>query len=87
LLGRLRADLRLTFLKEPLQMKKVSLFAEETFRYLPFETGDSTYHFLSAGLTFDFDDHVSLGLTYRNGEDAPNFKDIDTFGLAFGLKF
>ncbi|MCP5059105.1 MAG: porin family protein [bacterium] len=87
LLGRLRADVRLTFLQKPLRMKKVSLFAEETFRYLPLERGDSTYQFLTAGLTFELDDHVSLGLTYKNGEDAPNFEDIDTFGLALGLKF
>ncbi|MCP5056278.1 MAG: porin family protein [bacterium] len=87
LLGRLRADWSIGYVAHQLGFKSVTLFAENTFRYLPLEDGDDTHNFFRAGLNFKLNEHLSLTFDYKNGEDAPAFEDISTWGAGLGVKF
>jgi len=40
-----------------------------------------------AGLEFLVVKNVSIGLTYRVGEDAPNFKQAQALGGTIGIRF
>jgi hypothetical protein len=70
-----------------LGLDEVSLFLDDKFHALPEEQGEDTYNFAVVGMEFLLGENVNVGLTYKNGEDAPNFKDIETFGVSIGVKF
>jgi hypothetical protein len=84
---RVRADIKLNFISRPLGFKRTLLFADNTFYYLPLESGPRTPNFLMSGLEFDLSSDIGLAFTYKNGKSAPNFERVHTFGAAFTIRF
>lgn len=87
LVGRVRAEIYLNFLRDPLRVQDAVLFVDNTYRFLPLEDGDDSFNYFVAGLSFRFNEYVGLEITYKNGEDAPLFDDIETFGVSIGVRF
>lgn len=86
LLGRAKVNVFLERIARVLRIDSVLLSADNTFYYLPLED-DRTHNLFVAELEFRFNEIVSFGLAYQNGEAAPNFHDIETFGGTIGVRF
>lgn len=82
-----RAQLLLNLVTQALGLHETSIFVDNTFYYLPLEGRNSTHNFLVAGIEFLVTENVSIGLTYKVGEEAPNFEQIKTFGGTIGIRF
>ena len=67
-------------------IQSIDLFADDSFYLLPLEKRDS-FNFVNAGVIFNFTDRFSFTVDYKAGADAPDFKKIDTFRGAIGVKF
>lgn len=55
--------------------------------HLPLEKSDDWHNFFEAELVVPLSGGVSFGLTYKVGEESPNFDHIDTFGGNIGIVF
>ena len=86
LLVRGRAQLLLNLIAQALGLHEVSIFVDNTLFHEPLEKKD-IHNFLVAGLQFLVSENISIGFTYKVGEDAPNFKQIETFGGTIGVRF
>jgi hypothetical protein len=82
-----RAQLLLNLITQLLGLYETSIFVDNTFYYLPLEGRKGTHNFLVAGIEFLVTEKVSIGLTYKIGEEAPIFKEITTFGGTIGIRF
>lgn len=82
-----RAQLLLNLVTQALGLHETSIFVDNTFYYLPLEGRNGTHNFLVAGIEFLVTKNVSIGLTYKVGEEAPNFEQIKTFGGTIGIRF
>jgi hypothetical protein len=82
-----RAQLLLNLVTQALGLQETSIFLDNTFYYLPLEGRNDTHNFLVAGIEFLVTENVSVGLTYKIGEEAPNFEQIKTFGGTIGIRF
>lgn len=87
LIGRGRAQILLNFFAQAMGLREASIFVDNTFYFLPLEDKDDTHNFLVAGLQFQVTKDVTIGLTYKVGEEAPNFEKIETFGATIGIRF
>jgi hypothetical protein len=82
-----RAQLLLNLVAQALGLQETSIFLDNTFYHLPLEGRDDTHNFLVAGIEFLVTENVGIGLTYKAGEEAPNFEQIKTFGGTIGIRF
>lgn len=82
-----RATIRLNAVAEFLDLKEVSIFADNTLRFTPLESDKKSHNYLVAGIQFFLTEKTSLGLTYKEGEDAPKFQRIQTIGGSVGIRF
>jgi hypothetical protein len=87
MVGRLRTTLLFNSLADFLDIPEVSLYADDTLRYLPLNEDNEAKNFLTVGLDFKLSQYFSFGLLYKNGQDAPTFERIRTFGGNIGLQF
>jgi len=87
LLLRAKGEVFLPGVARSLGIEDAFLYANNALYHLPLEDEDRTHNFLVTGIEFRFSEFVSLGLTYKNGESAPNFNKIETFGGTIGLRF
>ena len=83
---RVTAKLKLNFLNEALKLNEVYLWMDETFYYLPLEA-KSRRNFFTSGLEFEVTNNLGFGFTYKNGESAPKFKRLNTFGATLSIRF
>jgi len=84
---RVRAEVFLNFINQILGIQAGIIFLDNTFKYLPLEDDEKTHNFIIAGFELRLSKNISVGLTYKNGEAAPDFKDIETFGANIGIRF
>lgn len=63
------------------------LYGSAKVRYLPLEKEETAYEFFTLGGEFVINDNVTLGIQYKNGEDAPTFDAIESLGVTLGLTF
>ena len=82
-----RARLLLNLVTQALRLHETSIFIDNTFYYLPVEGRNNAHNFLVSGITFLITENISIGLTYKVGEEAPNFEQIETFGGTIGIRF
>lgn len=82
-----RAKLLLNLVTQALRLQETSIFLDNTFYYLPLEGRNDTHNFLVAGIEFLVAENVIIGFTYKVGEEAPNFEQIETFGGTIGIRF
>ena len=87
LIGRVRATVHLNALSEAIGAFDTFIFADNTFYYLPVEDDEDSHNFFVAGMEFLLNPNISISLQYKRGEDAPLFKDIETFGVSLGVRF
>jgi hypothetical protein len=85
LFGRLTAQVEFPKLETALGFHAVYLYADDTLRCLP-ET-DQIYNYLKAGLNFELNENVGLGLEYTFGFDSPRFLREEKLDAALTLKF
>jgi hypothetical protein len=85
---RVRGSIFLPDVARALTIDDVEIFGDNVFYYLPLEDEtDHTHNFLTAGVALYFSKSVSLNFTYKVGRDAPKFEEVESVGLALGLKF
>ncbi|MDH5662754.1 MAG: hypothetical protein OEY92_07140 [Elusimicrobiota bacterium] len=84
---RVRAEVFLNFLKQTLGIQEGILFLDNIFVYLPLEDDKEMHNFLIVGLELRFTKNISAGFTYKDGEAAPVFNNIETFGASIGIRF
>lgn len=87
LLLRAKSEVFLPGVTRFLGIEDVFLYADNAAYYLPLENEQRTHNFFVTGIEFRFSEVVSLGLVYKNGESAPNFHKIETFGATIGVRF
>ncbi|MCX6563431.1 MAG: hypothetical protein NTU60_07480 [Candidatus Aminicenantes bacterium] len=87
LITRIQANLFLNFLKKPLGMQDVSIYADNVFFYLPIENQKTTHNYLVTGINFMISKNVGLNFEYKNGEDSPNFVRTHTVGGSLSITF
>ncbi len=87
ILLRLKITFLLNFLKSWLGLHEVTVYADNAFYLLPLEKTDDAHNYLASGVVFNFTENLSFDLTYKLGEDSPDFRRIETLGGAFGVKF
>lgn len=85
LIARGTANLRLNFLEGLNVFDSVSLFADETYRYLA--DSEMSFSYLTAGINFGFNDNIGLQFDYRVGEDSPNFEEVEIVTGALSVRF
>ncbi|HYP53194.1 MAG TPA: hypothetical protein VEQ42_06615, partial [Pyrinomonadaceae bacterium] len=84
---RLRARTRLNFLRIPLNFNDVYVYVDDTFYYLPLEKTKKRYNFFESGLQFEVTGNFGFGLTFQNGESAPQFRRVRTLGGVLTIRF
>lgn len=87
LLLRGKAELFLTGVAQQLGLKDIFFFVDDTLYHLPLEDTGGKHNLVVAGLEFRFNDYVSFGLTYKNGETSPDFERVKTFAGTVGVRF
>jgi len=87
LIPRVRTRIDLQFLRQWLNLHEVSIFADNTFYYLPLEKVRKRNNFFTSGIEFNFTPNLGFGLTYKNGRSAPKFEKINTLQGVIGIRF
>lgn len=83
---RLVYDVRFNQLARQLDLKDVLLTVDNTYRFLPLED-DKHHDIFNVGLSFYPEDNLALSLSYKLGQDSPNFTKTQEYGLGLGVKF
>lgn len=63
------------------------LYADNTFYYLPSDDVEKKHNFFTSGYELLFIKNFGFGLTYKNGEIAPKFTRVNTFGGVLTVRF
>lgn len=87
LVPRLRARTTLNFMRRALALNDFYLFVDDTFHYLPLEEAAETHNLLVSGVEIEVSDNFGVSFTYKNGESAPEFERIETFGGGLSVRF
>jgi hypothetical protein len=82
---RTTATLLFPYLAKDLRLSQVSLFADNYLYYLC-ESGIA-HDYLTIGSNFMFNKNVGFKLTFRVGDDAPQFTYEQTIAGALSMKF
>lgn len=77
---RVRMTLFTRSLSRLLKVADSDLFLDNTFYYLPKEKIKTKHNFFTAGFEVFVVKNFGFGLTYKNGESAPRFRPIRSFG-------
>lgn len=85
LIGRGTAKLRLDCLDGLTVFESISLFADDTVRYLV--DNEIAFNYLTSGINFQFNDYIGFQVDYRVGEDSPNFENVEVVTGSLSVKF
>lgn len=83
--GKLKAEVRLNFLKNLLDVDSVDLFAEGRSLYAADE--GKWHSYLETGVDVMFNENVGWTLLYKLGETSPEFEDINLLTTGITVKF
>lgn len=83
---RIRGLLTLHFLRRALNLSNTYLYFDNQFYYLPLED-KKRHNFFSSGFQLQVTNNFGFGFTYKNGETAPKFKRVNTFGGVLTVRF
>lgn len=70
-----------------LKIADSDFFLENTFYYLPKEKVKTRHNFFTSGFELFVVKNFGFGLTYKNGESAPKFKMVRSFGGTLTVRF
>jgi hypothetical protein len=87
LIPKIRATLYTRALSRALKIADSDFYAENTFYYLPEDQLKKRHNFFTSGFEVLFIKNFGFGLTYKNGESAPVFNRINTFGGILTVRF
>jgi len=83
---RIRGVLTLHFLRRALNLNNTYLYFDNQFYYLPLEKRKDR-NFFTSGFQLQITDNFGFGLTYKNGETAPKYERVNTFGGVLTIRF
>jgi hypothetical protein len=88
---RLVPKFRMTFftrsLSRILKIANSDFFIDNTFYYLPKDKFKTRHNFFTSGFEVFVIKNFGLGLTYKNGESAPKFRPVNSFGGTLTVRF
>jgi hypothetical protein len=84
---RVRAMLTLNFLRRALNLNDTFIYVDDYFYYSPLEKMKKQHNMLTSGFSLQVTKNFGFGLTYKNGEAAPKFKRVNTFGGVLTIRF
>jgi hypothetical protein len=84
---RVRGTLTLNFLRRALNLNDTFLYFDDYFYYLPLEETKKRRNMFSSGFSLQMTRNFGFGLTYKNGESAPRFRRVNTFGGVLTIRF
>lgn len=87
LVPQLRMTLYTRALSRFLRIADSYLYADNTFYYLPEDDLKKRHNYFTSGFEFLFIKNFGFGLTYKNGEKAPQFRRVNTFGGVLTVRF
>ena len=82
-----QADLKfnLNFLSRGMGISRALLSVTDKYYMLPNEERDE-FNFFTASLDLELAKGLGVGLSFKNGHDAPKFEGVNTLALTFGVK-
>jgi len=86
-IARLHAQVDLLQLARILSLPQVSIFVDDTYRYLFRTTNQRSNNYFQMGMDFYVSEGVSVALRGNIGRDAPNFSFSRDFSINLGLRF
>ena len=82
---------RMTFftraLSRALKIANSDFFIDNTFYYLPKDKFKTRHNFFTSGFEIFVIKNFGFGLTYKNGESAPKFRPVHSFGGTLTVRF
>ena len=84
---RVRAMLTLNFLRRALNLNDTFIFADDFFYCLPLEKTKTRHNMFTSGFVLQVTKDFGFGLTYKNGEAAPKFRPVHSFGGVLTVRF
>jgi hypothetical protein len=84
---KVRMTLYTRALSRLLKVANSSFFVDNTFYYLPNDQLKKKHNFFTSGFELLFMKNFGFGLTYKNGESAPRFKRVNSFGGVLTVRF
>jgi hypothetical protein len=87
LIPKVRMTLYTRALSRLLKIADSDIFVENTFYYLPKEKLKTRHNFFTSGFELFVVKNFGFGLTYKNGESAPKFKMVHSFGGTLTVRF
>jgi hypothetical protein len=84
---KVRMTLYTRSLSRYLKIANSDFFLDNTFYYLPKERFKTKHNFFTAGFELFVVKNFGFGLTYKNGESAPKFKMVRSFGGTLTVRF
>lgn len=87
LVPKIRMTLYTRKLSRLLKIANSDFYLENTFYYLPKDQRKKSHNFFTSGFELLFLKNFGFGLTYKNGESAPKFRRVNTFGGVLTVRF
>jgi hypothetical protein len=87
LVPKFRMTLYTRSLSRLLRVANSDFFVDNTFYYLPKERFKTKHNFFTAGFELFVVKNFGFGLTYKNGESAPKFNMVRSFGGSLTVRF
>lgn len=84
---KVRMTLYTRALSRLLKVANSDFFVDNTFYYLPNDQLKKKHNFFTSGFELLFMKNFGFGLTYKNGESAPRFKRVNSFGGILTVRF
>ena len=84
---KVRMTLYTRSLSRLLKVANSSIYVDNTFYYLPNDQFKKQHNFFTSGFELLFMKNFGFGLTYKNGESAPRFKRVNSFGGILTVRF
>jgi hypothetical protein len=87
LVPKVRLTLYTRGLSRLLKIANSDFYVDNTFYYLPKDNLKKQHDFFTSGFELLFMKNFGFGLTYKNGESAPKFTRVNTFGGVLTVRF
>ncbi len=87
LVPKVRMTLYTRGLSRLLRVANTDFYVDNTFYYLPKDNLKERHNFFTSGFELLFIKNFGFGLTYKNGESAPQFKRVNSFGGVITVRF
>lgn len=87
LVPKVRMTLYTRGLSRLLRVANTDFYVDNTFYYLPKDNLKRRHNFFTSGFELLFIKNFGFGLTYKNGESAPKFNRVNSFGGVITVRF